>query len=113
VKHLVLAVFVGLFTVNSAIANEQSNSENPVVEIVVFKVTEPEAGIEAALALIEDATAFNNAIISSEIYQSASEKLLIFFWRSTAIQKLYPPGVSHLYFIIRITDCPEVCISQH
>jgi len=73
VKHLVLAAFIALFTINSAFANEENNSENPVVEIVVFKVTEPEAGIEAALALIEDATAFNNAIISSEIYQSASD----------------------------------------
>jgi len=63
---------------NPTFANDETKMvEKPVVEFVIFKVSDPVEGIKAALALLEDAQAFNNAIISSEIYQSASDPYTI------------------------------------
>ena len=42
-------------------------------EIVIFKVNDPDAGKSAARGIVEDARAFNDAIISAELYQSASD----------------------------------------
>jgi hypothetical protein len=48
-----------------------------VTEIVIFKVSNSEAGMRAARGIVEDARAFNNAIISAELYQSASDPNLL------------------------------------
>lgn len=42
-------------------------------EVVIFKVSDPDLGMNAARGIVEDARAFNNAIISAELYQSASD----------------------------------------
>ena len=43
----------------------------------MFKVKDPEMGIQAARAVVEDAQAFNNAVVSSKVYQSATDPNLI------------------------------------
>ena len=43
------------------------------IVIVIFKVSDPGAGMSAARGIVEDARAFNDAIISAELYQSASD----------------------------------------
>lgn len=73
-KHLMIAIFFCTQLVHLASASEEADmTERPVVEIVIFKVSDPEEGMMAARAIVEDAKAFNNAIISAEIYQSASD----------------------------------------
>lgn len=44
-----------------------------VVEIVIFKVSDPVEGMQAAREIIENAMAFNQAILLSETYQSAAD----------------------------------------
>lgn len=48
-----------------------------VIEIVIFKVSAPEAGLQAARGIVEDAKKFNNGIISAELYQSTTDPALI------------------------------------
>ena len=52
-------------------------NDKPAIEIVVFKVSDPEEGLNAARAIVEDARRFNDAIISAELYQSASDPATI------------------------------------
>ena len=48
-----------------------------VTEVVIFKVSDPDAGMSAARGIVEDAKAFNDAIISAELYQSASDSIVL------------------------------------
>jgi len=60
-------------------------SISSVVEIVVFKVTDSEKGLKAANAILEDAQAFNNAVVSADVYQSATDSNTIaqrIVWKS-------------------------------
>ena len=42
-------------------------------EIVIFKVSNPETAMKVVYDLVEDAKAFNNSILSAELYQSVSD----------------------------------------
>ena len=46
-------------------------------EVVIFKVSDPDAGMNAARGIVADAKSFNDAIISAELYQSASDPHLL------------------------------------
>lgn len=59
-----------------ALGSEKPVDES-VVELVVFSVSDPVEGMKAARAIVADAKAFNDAIISAELYQSASNPNLI------------------------------------
>ena len=90
-KHLLIAIFFCIQPLSPVIANEGKEMNNkPVVEIVIFKVSDLVEGLKAARAIVEDAKAFNNAIISAEIYQSASNPNTIaqrITWKSLAEAK--------------------------
>lgn len=85
-KRLLIAVCFCLQLVNPVVANDGENmNTGPVVEIVIFKVSDPVEGMEAAREIVENAKAFNQAITSSEIYQSASNPNTIsqrILWKS-------------------------------
>ncbi|MEM9716639.1 MAG: hypothetical protein AAF826_08985 [Pseudomonadota bacterium] len=72
-RMLFKALVIGLLTTQVTHANAGEIMAKEVTEIVIFKVSDPEAGMEAARLIVEDAKAFNNAIVSAEIYQSASD----------------------------------------
>jgi len=72
-RYLLVTVCFCIHMFGSASANDGENSdEGPVVEFVFFVVSDPIEGMKAATAIVEDAKAFNDAIISVETYQSAS-----------------------------------------
>ena len=80
-----------------------------VVEIVIFKVSDPAEGMKAAREIIENAKAFNQAIILSEIYQSASDPNTItqrIIWKSLKDAKAAFaasstfPGMANLMLLI-------------
>lgn len=48
-----------------------------VTEMVMFKVKDPKQGMSAARGIVEDAKAFNHAIISAELFQSTSDPNLL------------------------------------
>lgn len=81
-KRILITMMIYLCLPNLANANENNAMKNEkmpgpanlnVVEIVIFRVSDPEEGMNAARALIVDAKAFNNAILDVELYQSASD----------------------------------------
>ena len=65
-----IATLVALFTLGCT--NVESTTGDAVVEIVIFKVSDPAEGLKSARALVEDAKAFNDGIVSAELYQSLS-----------------------------------------
>jgi hypothetical protein len=85
-KHLLIAVTFCLQLINLVNANDGVNmTTQSVVEIVIFKVSDPVDGMKAAREIIENAKAFNQSIILSEIYQSASDPNTItqrIIWKS-------------------------------
>lgn len=72
-------------------ANEaEKSNDGPVVELVIFVVNDPIEGMKAATAIVEDAKAFNDAIISVELYQSASNPNMLaqrITWKSLKAAK--------------------------
>lgn len=85
-KCLILTACLCVSILGSAplFGSENSNDES-VVELVVFGVSDPVEGMAAARAIVADARAFNDAIVSAELYQSASNPKLIaqrIIWKS-------------------------------
>ena len=90
-RYLLITVFICIHMIGSAFANDEGNAhDGHVVEFVVFVVSDPIEGMKAATALVEDAKAFNDAIISAEIYQSASNPNMLaqkITWKSLPAAK--------------------------
>jgi hypothetical protein len=90
-KSLLIAICFYLQLVNPAVANDgEKMNTKPVVEIIIFKVSDPVEGVEAAREIVENAKAYNQAITSSVIYQSASNPNTILqriVWKSLAEAK--------------------------
>lgn len=90
-RYLLVTVFICIHMIGSAFANNEGNTDDGhVVEFVVFVVSDPVEGMKAATALVEDAKAFNDAIISAEIYQSASNPNMLaqrITWKSLLAAK--------------------------
>lgn len=85
-KYLLVTLCFCISTLGSVLAlgADKPNDES-VIELVVFSVSDPVEGMKAARAIVEDAKAFNDAIISAELYQSASNPNLIaqrIIWKS-------------------------------
>ena len=90
-KSLLIAICFYLQLVNPAVANDgEKMNTKPVVEIIIFKVSDAVEGMEAAREIVENAKAYNQAITSSVIYQSASNPNTILqriVWKSLAEAK--------------------------
>ena len=84
-KTLLLAALVGAVAMQAGAEDSPSTMAQPVVEIVMFKVSDPVEGLAAARAIVDDARAFSGAVLSADLYQSASDPSVIaqhITWRS-------------------------------
>ena len=77
-RYLLVTLCLCISTLGSVLAlGSEKPVDESVVELVVFSVSDPVEGMKAARAIVADAKAFNDAIISAELYQSASNPNLI------------------------------------
>lgn len=103
---VILGLCTSMLSSVLALGADKSNDES-VVELVVFAVSDPVEGMKAARAIVADAKAFNDAIISAELYQSASNPKLIaqrITWKSLTEAKAAFAASENFPGMVRIME---------